>query len=58
VLTILYNSNQPLAVTINDEVIVEAIVRTVVPSIAILLAVPLSTGLAAYFLPRWHKAKS
>lgn len=55
VLTILYNSSQPLAVTINDEVIVEAIVRTVVPSIAILLAVPLSTGLAAYFLPRWHK---
>jgi len=54
-LTVLYNAGQPIAVTINDEVIVEAIVRTVVPSIGILLAVPLSTGLAAYLLPRRHK---
>jgi len=55
VLTILYSSSGPLAVTINDEVIVEAIVRTIVPSIGLLLAVPLSTGLAAYVLPRWYR---
>ncbi|HUC88283.1 MAG TPA: YibE/F family protein [Candidatus Binatia bacterium] len=55
VVTILYNAGNPLAVTINDETIIEAIVRTIVPSIGLLLAVPLSTGLAAYVLPRWYR---
>jgi uncharacterized membrane protein len=57
VVTILYNTGNPLAVTINDETIVEAIVRTIVPSIGLLLAVPLSTGLAAYILPRWYSSR-
>jgi uncharacterized membrane protein len=57
VLTILYNQGQPIAATLNDETIMEAVVRTIVPSIGLLLAVPLSTGLAAYILPRWYKSR-
>lgn len=55
VATVLYTTGQPLAVTLNDETIIEAVVRTVVPSISLLLAVPLTTALAAYVLPRWYK---
>lgn len=59
VVTVLYTSGQPLAVTLNDETVVDAIVRTIVPSIGLLLAVPLSTALAAYLLPRrYQKTKS
>jgi uncharacterized membrane protein len=41
---------QPLWVTINSELIVEEIVRTLVGSIALVFAVPISTFLATYFL--------
>lgn len=52
VLTVLYSSG-PFLVMINNETVMEAIIRAGVSSIALLLAVPLSTGLAAYLLPRW-----
>jgi uncharacterized membrane protein len=52
VLTALYNAG-PILVMINNEPIMEAIVRSAVTSIGLLLAVPLSTVLAAYILPRW-----
>jgi uncharacterized membrane protein len=55
VLTALYSGHEPVLVALNDETIMEAVVRTIVPSIGLLLAVPLSTGLAAYVLPRWYK---
>jgi uncharacterized membrane protein len=57
VITALYNGHAPLVATLNDETIVEAVVRTIVPSIGLLLAVPLATGLATYALPRWYKYK-
>jgi len=53
ILTALYNGG-PLVVMLNNEPIMEAIVRTGVTSISLLLAVPLSTALAAYILPRWN----
>lgn len=53
VLTTLYSTG-PFLVMLNNETIMEAIVRAGVASIALLLAVPLSTGLAAYLLPRWR----
>ena len=54
VLTALYNAG-PILVMINNEPIMEAIVRSAVTSIGLLLAVPLSTALAAYILPRWSR---
>ena len=44
------NSDFPLWVTLNGEFLAEEIVRTLVGSIALLLAVPISTALAARFL--------
>jgi uncharacterized membrane protein len=42
-------SNQPLWVTLNSEFIAEEVVRTLVGSIALMLAVPITTFLAAYY---------
>jgi len=44
----------PLLVNLNTETIAEEVVRTIVASIALLLALPLTTLLAAYILPRWN----
>jgi uncharacterized membrane protein len=53
VLTALYN-HQPLLLVLNNEAIMEEVVRTGVASIGLLLAVPLATLSAAYLLPRWY----
>ena len=42
---------RPFWVVLNSEVIAEEIVRTLVGSIALMCAVPITTALAAYFLP-------
>jgi len=57
VLTALYN-HQPLLLVVNNEAIMEEIVRTGVASIGLLLAVPLATLSAAYMLPRWYAYKA
>jgi uncharacterized membrane protein len=44
--------SQPLWVTINSEFVVEEIVRTIVGSLALALAVPITTALAAYWFGR------
>jgi uncharacterized membrane protein len=44
------NQSQPLWVLINSEFISEEIVRTLIGSITLILAVPISTFLAAYFI--------
>ena len=44
------SGSQPLWVILNGELVAEEVVRTLVGSIAIILAVPISTFLAAYFL--------
>lgn len=49
----LNGSSQPLWVTINSELITEEIVRTLVGSIALVLAVPIATFLGAYFTIRF-----
>jgi uncharacterized membrane protein len=46
------NPDQPLWVTLNTEFVAEEIVRTLVGSIALILAVPVTTLLAARFLRR------
>lgn len=43
---------RPFWVVMNSEVIAEEIVRTLIGSIALMCAVPITTALAAYFLPR------
>ncbi len=43
---------QPLWVTLNSEFVVEEVVRTVVGSLALTLAVPITTGLAAWWFGR------
>lgn len=43
----------PLLVNLNTETIAEEVVRTSVASIGMLLALPVTTWLAAYLLPRW-----
>jgi uncharacterized membrane protein len=40
---------QPLWVTLNSESIAEEIIRTLVGSVALMLAVPITTFLAAYY---------
>lgn len=45
----------PLLVLLNYEVITEEILRTLITSASLLIAVPISTILAAYMLPRWYK---
>lgn len=42
----------PLWLTLNSELVAEEIVRSLVGSFALILAVPLATVLAAYFVPR------
>ena len=44
--------NTPLWVTLNSEFIAEEMVRTLVGSVALVLAVPITTGLAAYFFSK------
>lgn len=51
-LLIVLTSHQPLWVTLNSEFIAEEIVRTLVGSIALIVAVPLSTILAAWYFKR------
>ncbi len=43
------NNQQPFWVTFNSEFIVEEVVRTLVGSISLIIAVPLSTYIAAYY---------
>lgn len=52
ILLLTLHSGQPFWVIINSEAMVEEIVRTLVGSIAIVLAVPISTFLAAYVFGR------
>jgi len=54
VTTAIYN-HAPILVTLNSETVMEEIVRTGVVSISLLLAVPVTTALAAYVLPRWDQ---
>ncbi|HVO86189.1 MAG TPA: YibE/F family protein [Candidatus Binatia bacterium] len=56
VITALYN-HVPLIVATNDELIIEEVVRTFVATAGVLLAVPLTTWLAAYILPKWYGSK-
>ncbi|MDN5274788.1 MAG: YibE/F family protein [Candidatus Saccharibacteria bacterium] len=53
VITSLYN-HAPLLVIFNDETIIEEVVRTCVASIGMLFALPITTALAAYVLPKWY----
>ena len=46
----------PLLVNFNTETLAEEVVRTCVASIGMLLALPVTTLLAAYLLPRWTPA--
>ena len=50
------NYHAPLLVNLNTEIVAEEVMRTCVASIAMLLAMPLTTWLAAYILPRWTPA--
>ena len=45
-------SNQPLWLTLNSNFIAEELVRTLVGSLALMLAVPITTALAAYWYSR------
>jgi uncharacterized membrane protein len=45
-------SSQPIWVTLNSEFIAEEVVRTLVGSMALMLAVPITTFLAAYYFGR------
>lgn len=58
VVVAIYNNHLPLIVAINNEAVIEEVVRTCVASIGMLLAVPITTGLAAYILPRWKQSKA
>lgn len=49
-LSINQNQGKPIWVTLNSEMIVEEVVRTIVGSITLIIAVPVSTFLAAYFI--------
>jgi uncharacterized membrane protein len=44
--------NLPLWITLNSELVSEEIIRSLLGSIALILAVPIATLLSAYFLPR------
>jgi len=48
------NTDQPFWVTINSEFLAEEIVRTLVGSVTLILAVPITTGLAARLLGHTH----
>jgi uncharacterized membrane protein len=57
-LLFIINNSQPLWVTLNSEFVAEEIVRTIVGSMALILAVPISTALAAYLLKKdWKTLK-
>lgn len=62
VMTILLNQQSnfhaPLLVNLNTETIAEEVVRTCVASIGMLLALPITTWLAAYILPQWSANKN
>lgn len=47
------NYHAPVLVNLNTETLAEEVVRTCVASIGMLLALPVTTLLAAYILPRW-----
>jgi len=47
------NYHAPMLVNLNTETLAEEVVRTCVASIGMLLALPVTTWLAAYVLPRW-----
>lgn len=47
--------NGPLVVLINNGFIAEEILRILVTSVGLLLAVPLTTLMAVYVLPRWYR---
>jgi uncharacterized membrane protein len=49
--------NLPIWLTLNSELVMEEIVRSLVGSLALILAVPISTLLAALFLPAHPKRK-
>ena len=49
------NTGQPLWLTVNGEFIAEEIIRTLVGSTSLVLAVPISTLLAAYFFSKEKK---
>lgn len=58
VTTALYAQNNvyahiPLVVRLNTETVAEEVIRTCVASIGMLIALPITTWLAAYVLPRW-----
>jgi uncharacterized membrane protein len=49
-----YQSDVPLWVSVNNELIAEEIVRTLVGSFGLVLAVPITTLIAAYFIIRYQ----
>ena len=49
------NTNQPAWVLLNSEYVAEEIVRTLVGSISLVLAVPLTTAISAYYFSRKKK---
>jgi uncharacterized membrane protein len=54
----IYNNHAPLIIAINNEAVIEEVVRTFVASVGMLLAVPITTGLAVYILPKWYSSDS
>jgi uncharacterized membrane protein len=54
IVTTVLENHAPLLVVFNSEAVMEDVVRTGVSSIGLLLAVPITTALAAYFLPIWY----
>jgi len=52
-----YNYHPPALVNLNTETIAEEMVRTCVASIGMLIALPITTWLAAYILPRWSSLR-
>lgn len=55
VVAAIYNNHAPFVIALNNEAVVEEIVRTFVASAGMLLAAPITTWLAAHLLPRWYK---
>jgi len=51
-----FGYHAPLLVNLNTEVVAEEVMRTCVASIGMLIALPITTWLAAYILPRWTPA--
>jgi uncharacterized membrane protein len=55
ILFILNPSQQPYWVILNSQMIIEEIIRTISGSIALIMAVPIATVLAAFFITRYPK---